>query len=228
MLAANRDEMAGRPWRSPGRHWPEHPHVRAGLDEVAGGTWLGLNDDGLVAGVLNRVGTLGPLEGYRSRGELPLEALSHGTAVEAAEALRHLDPAAYRPFNMILADALSAFWLRSDGHALDVAPVPVGISMLTAHDLNDTQASPRQAKHLPRFRAAPTPDPLGDWFVWQGLLASRDRDPQAALCVQTESGFGTSSSSLIALPAPPTQQPPVWLFCPGKPGEADYAPVPLT
>ena len=54
---------------------------------LAGGTWLGLNDDGVIAGLLNRINTLGPKEGFRSRGELPLEALDHAEA-KTAEAKR--------------------------------------------------------------------------------------------------------------------------------------------
>ena len=82
---------AARPATAPGRHWPDRPHVVAGLDE-AGGTWLGLNDDGLVAAVLNRRGTLGPQPGKRSRGELVLEALDHAEAHHAADALRPSTP----------------------------------------------------------------------------------------------------------------------------------------
>jgi uncharacterized protein with NRDE domain len=67
LLAANRDEMKDRPWQPPARHWPDRPQVVAGLDELAGGTWLGLNDDGLAAGVLNRRGSLGPELDMRSR-----------------------------------------------------------------------------------------------------------------------------------------------------------------
>jgi len=68
ILGANRDEMVGRPWKPPGRHWDDRPNVVAGLDELAGGSWLGVNDEGVVAAVLNRVGTLGPADGKRSRG----------------------------------------------------------------------------------------------------------------------------------------------------------------
>ncbi len=41
LLAANRDELRGRPSLPPGRHWPDRPQVRAGLDVEAGGSWLG-------------------------------------------------------------------------------------------------------------------------------------------------------------------------------------------
>ena len=109
ILGANRDEMVGRPWQAPGRHWDDRPNVVAGLDELAGGSWLGVNDEGVVAAILNRVGTLGPAAGKRSRGELVLDALDYPDAAEAAEALAALDPEAHRPFNLVIADNRDAF-----------------------------------------------------------------------------------------------------------------------
>lgn len=236
VLAANRDEMADRPWRAPGRHWPDRPQVVAGLDSLAGGSWMGLNDQGLVACVLNRIGSLGPAPGKRSRGELVLEALEHVTAADAAEALAHLDPAAYRSFNLVVADEDQAFWLRHQGaeaRTIEVQPVPAGLSLLTAQDLNDL-ANPRIRAFLPRFRAAPPPDPeRRDWAAWEALLASRGtEDPYAGMCVVTDSGFGTVSSSLLALPRRPqslTEAPrhPIWRFAPGRPDRAAYVPVEL-
>ena len=92
MVAANRDELSTRPWQGPARHWPDRPEVVAGKDMTAGGSWLGVNDDGLFAAILNRPGTLGPADGKRSRGELVLEALDHAEAKVAAEALADLNP----------------------------------------------------------------------------------------------------------------------------------------
>ena len=115
LLAANRDEALSRAWRPPARHWPERAEVVAGQDELAGGSWLGVNDHGVVAAVLNRVGTLGPATGKQSRGELVLDALDFEDAASAAEALADLDPDAYRPFNLIIADAVNAYWLRHAG-----------------------------------------------------------------------------------------------------------------
>ena len=71
LLAANRDELRTRASMSPARHWPDRPHLRGGLDVLARGSWLGINDDGVVAAVLNRRGTLGPAPDKRSRGEAP-------------------------------------------------------------------------------------------------------------------------------------------------------------
>ena len=228
LLAANRDELRSRPCRPPGRHWPDRPQVRAGLDVLAGGTWLGLNDDGLVAGVLNRRGTLGPAPGKRSRGELVLEALDHAEARPAAEALRALDPAAWRPFNLIVADAEHAFWLRHAGEGpIRAVPIPAGTHMIEAGELDDP-TSARIARFLPQFRFVPEPDPeAGDWSSWQALLAdrtSRGGDPRGAMTIVTEGEYGTVSASLIALPRFATT-PPLFLHAEGRPGEAAFEAV---
>ena len=235
LLAANRDEMADRPWRPPGRHWPDRPQVVAGMDELAGGTWLGLNDSGVVAGVLNRRESLGPDPVLRSRGELPLEALDHADAAEAARALSAVDGRSYRSFNMVVADNRDAFWLRGlgpDGDGrIGVRPLAEGLSMVTACDLDDAEASPRIRLHRPRFAAAAPPDPeTGDWSAWIELLASRESlpgtGPGEAMTVLTDTPFGTLSSSLIALPAAGRAGiRPVVLFCAGRPGGAPHLPV---
>lgn len=237
LFAGNRDEMKGRPWAPPGRHWPERPEVVAGLDETAGGSWLGLNDHGVMAAVLNRVGSLGPAAGKRSRGELVLEALDSTDAETAARQLAHLDPAAYRTFNLVVADHRDAFWLRNLGDdgpgEIEVFPLPDGLSMLTARDRNDP-ASPRITRHFRSFEAALPPDPdTDDWESWQEILVSRDGEPpEAAMTVLLDNGFETVSSSLVALPTPatslgPEERKPQWLFAPGRPDRHAYKTVEL-
>lgn len=228
LLAANRDELRSRPARPPARHWPDRPHVLAGLDELGGGTWMGLNDDGLVAAVLNRRGTLGPAPGKRSRGELVLDALDHAEAVVAAEALASLDPTAWRPFNLVVADAADAFWIRHAGDGvIRVAPLPEGVSLLEAGELND-RSLPRTRRYLPLFREMPAPDPdAGDWTPWAELLADRaspSGDPRDAMCIVTAGDYGTVSASLLGLPRYVSQQP-VWLHADGRPGEAEFVAV---
>ena len=226
LVAANRDEMADRPWRAPGRHWERRQDIVAGLDLKAGGSWLGANDAGVVAGVLNRPGALGPQAGKRSRGELVLEALEHPTAAGAADALRRIDGRDWRPFNLAIADNRGAFWLKpgADG-AVEARRIGAGLSMLTSRDLDDP-ACPRMARQLPRLRAAPAPDPdTGDWDAWKALLAETEPAGEA-LTIRGPGGFGTVSSSLIALPA--AGRPgaaPAWLFAAGPPDRAPWLPV---
>jgi hypothetical protein len=236
LIAANRDEMLDRPWQPPGRHWPDRPNVVAGLDELGGGSWFGVNDDGVAAGIMNRTGTLGPAVDKRSRGELVLEALDHADAQTAAEALLHIDPAAYRAFNLVIADGRGVYWLRHnearEHGRIEVTPLAPGVSMLTAHDLND-EVSARIRRYLPQVRAAAVPDPERDeWSAWEQLLASRDADADAeregAMNVVTDFGFGTVSSALLALPAPGRfGVKPRLRFAAGRPDQAEFRDVAL-
>lgn len=233
VLASLRDEMSDRPWLPPRRHWPDRSEVTAGLDELAGGSWMGLNDYGVVACILNRTGHLGPVPGKRSRGELVLEALDHADAVDAATALRNLDPSGYLPFNMIIADNHDAYWVRHAGQlsntTIELFEIPHGISMLTAAELNDLSV-PRITHYLPRFEKSVPPDPSsGDWTGWHMLISEcsqpDDPEPNLAMTIITDSGYGTVSASLLALPAPATGKP-VWLFAPGRPRDTAFTPVP--
>jgi hypothetical protein len=217
LLAANRDERVDRPWDPPSAWWPDRPGVIGGRDRTAGGTWMAMNQLGVVATVLNRPGTLGPAIGKRSRGDLPLMALEHQTAAEAARALTDLDAGLWRGFNMVLADPAGAWFVRGIGHGHPhVEPLPSGVSMITAYDPNDLE-SPRTAHHLPRFEAAePT------WDAWRAILSDRHGDPAEQLNVTPRAGFGTVSSSFVTLSA---ASDPIWLFAAGPPHQAAFLPV---
>jgi len=223
LLAANRDEQVDRAWDLPAAYWPDRPGVVGGRDRLGGGTWMAMRG-GVVAAVLNRPGSLGPAPGKRSRGDLPLLAAGHDTAAGAATALRALNAGAYREFNMVVADRASAWFVRGLGSGVpDARAVAPGVHIVTSHDLDDP-ASARGAAHLPRFRAAPAPDPArGDWAAWIALL-SDGTGGDAAINVPARGGFGTVCSSLVALPR---RGAPMWLFAAGAPDWAAFQPVTL-
>ncbi len=229
LIAANRDERLDRAWDPPAAWWPDHPDIIGGRDRMAGGTWMTLGRHGVVAAVLNRPGSLGPADGKRSRGELPILATQAATAADATAGIAALPAVEWRPFNMVIADSRRAFFLRGLGAAHpEVVPLAEGVSMVTAHDPNDP-TSPRTRRHLPRFRATPPPDPgLADWSAWERLLADSGYDPAIGpaetLNVPPTGGFGTVCASLLALGADGTRD---WRFCPGAPGSAPFAPLRL-
>lgn len=232
LIASNRDEMHERPWDPPARHWPDRPEVIAGRDNLAGGSWLGINDFGVVAGILNRRNTLGPQDGKRSRGELVLDALDFADAEAAVAMLQELDASAYRPFNMVVADNTHAYWLRNAGQEIEAMPLAPGISMITAMDLNDPQ-SPRTRHYLPRWQQAKAPDPgADDWDSWAALLQSREHEPQGdvfdAMYIVSNTGFGTMSSSLMALPSVNhSDLLPRWRFLGGRPESNTWTDIDL-
>jgi hypothetical protein len=233
LLAANRDELYSRPSLPPGRYWPDRPHVLAGLDLRAGGAWLGVNDAGVAAGLLNRHGTFQPDPGSRSRGDLVLRTLDHTSARRAAAAVAALDPTGWRPFNLIVADAGRAFWLcHRGGGTMAVTAIPPGLHMIEGGDLDDP-ASPRLRHYRVRFRAAPVPEPeAGRWQGWQAILADRQGPagrPDAAMCLREipipGAGLaGTVSSALLALPRRAIR-PAVFLHADGPPNRTPFLPV---
>jgi len=220
LLAANRDERLDRAWDAPAEFWPG---IIGGRDSLAGGTWMAMSRTGVLATVLNRVGSLGPDPAKRSRGELPLVALEGATAEAAAGQIAALDAGRWRPFNMVLADARSAWFVAGLGAGRpEVTALGEGVSMVTAHPPNDA-TSPRTARHLPRFAAAPPPAPP-DWGSWPALLADSEGATAEALNVPPIGGFGTLCSSLVALGAGGARH---WHFAPAPPDRVDFVPLAL-
>jgi uncharacterized protein with NRDE domain len=218
MLAANRDEQLDRPWDAPAEWWPG---LVGGRDRTAGGTWMALNRQGVACCVLNRQGSLGPAPGKRSRGELPLIALAEPDLASAARAVAALDAGQWRSFNLVLASAQGAVFVRGLGHGRpEAASLPAGVSMVTAFDPNDGM-SPRVARHLPRFEAALAPDE-DDWRSWRAVLSDTAGNAAQQINVLPRGGFGTVCSALLGFPA---EAKPQWLFAAGRPDVAGFVPV---
>jgi Transport and Golgi organisation 2 len=141
-LSCNRDERRDRPRASPpeahamGRHVATFP-----TDPTGGGTWVGVNDAGLAAAVLNR--TPSPpaprrREGLRSRGLIIPALMDRTSLAEALEAAAALSPGAFDMFRLVLAQGDTAAVVTSDGAAFSIAisslTQPI---MLTSSSLGD-------------------------------------------------------------------------------------------
>ena len=221
LLAGIRDELASRPWRPPGRHWPDYPELTGGLDLLAGGTWLAVAPRaGRVGCVLNGRGQMAPAASRRSRGVLPLLAAAEGKLPPGGLA-------GFDPFHLLTGEPGRA-WLASwDGERLTERQLPAGLHMIVnsglASDLLAAQGPAAQQQtgcahelarigyFLPRLRATAVPQPrpgvpaAGAWGGWLPLLAGdglATGDPRA-LIVRRDLGdgriYGTTSVSLVAL-----------------------------
>ena len=127
IVAANRDEFYARPSAPAGR-WVEDPRVQGGRDLEAGGTWLGIRDDGRFAAVTN-VREPGVPKGPRSRGDLT-RAYLLGDADPGTTAAG-LDGAQYSGFNLLLGDLDSLWYLTNrDGAPRPLEPGIYGLSNL--------------------------------------------------------------------------------------------------
>src|ERR1700754_2133485 len=131
LLVGNRDEFHERP-SAPLARW-DKPGIVAGRDLQAGGTWLGVADGGRVSAVTN-VRDPRDVHGGLSRGLLPVESLTDGSAHEHAEALRRR-AADYRPFNLLTFDGQSAYYIGNRPKAR-VAKIDPGVHGLSNADFN--------------------------------------------------------------------------------------------
>jgi uncharacterized protein with NRDE domain len=207
ILAGNRDEMKNRPWLPPGKHWANYNGIIAGKDITAGGSWLGLNNRGLVATVLNRSNSLGPNTSKNSRGNLIIDILKNETLDSALSYIKFLDNTKWKPFNLFIANNKKAYWIKStEKDKISINIIPEGRHFLDSYDLNSNQ-SERYLNNKNKFESLNDPNPeKPEWDEWINFLANKSypKDkPLAAMNItdKFKKNYGTLSSSIIALPA---------------------------
>lgn len=135
VLAANRDEFHERP-TAPASWWSDAPHVLAGRDLRAGGTWLGITRQGHFAALTNHRDLRREPKPGPSRGLLVRSALV-GTATLD-------DTAAYEGFNL-LHGPLDRLRYHNNIEPTDVALEP-GIHGLSNALLNTPWPKVQRAK----------------------------------------------------------------------------------
>lgn len=102
IAAANRDEFLARPATLP-RLLSAKPRIVGPRDEQAGGTWIGVGEGGMFAGLTNRPHAQDRDPSRRSRGEVTLAALA-GPSVEAVlEKIGTLPLGRYNGFHLFCA-----------------------------------------------------------------------------------------------------------------------------
>jgi uncharacterized protein with NRDE domain len=236
VMAANRDELRDRPAVPMTVLRESGPRILGGRDELAGGTWLAVNEVGVVAGLTNRP-IAGPRDpAKRSRGELPIALASHRTAAAAVDSFcAAFRPAEHNPAWLIVADREEAFSIDMTGDARAVvAPLAPGLHLL--ENRAPDEHSPK-VDHVRRLVAGVEALPehelvarlqaaLADHQVPPGVLDPPVEgfehippDVQAA-CVHTER-YGTRWSCVVTV-SPDPAEPPVLRYADGPPCESAY------
>src|ERR1039457_4208553 len=112
IMAANRDEHYDRPAVAITTLRSREPRVLGGRDDVAGGTWMTVNEHGLVAALTNLPSPGGRDVTKRSRGELPLALAGRPDAAAAvAWICACVDPSDYNPCWLMVGDRESLFYV---------------------------------------------------------------------------------------------------------------------
>ena len=133
VLAANRDEFFKRP-AAPAHWWTDAPHLLAGRDLEAGGTWMGFSRNGRFAALTNYRDPSRHITGAPSRGALVRDALEDTR--DAASCLRDLASwaGACAAFNLLVSDGERLGVLESTTGA--VRMLPPGVYGLSNHLLD--------------------------------------------------------------------------------------------
>ena len=100
IIAANRDEFHSRP-TLPAHFWDNESSIFAGKDLLGGGTWLGSNKSGKVAGLTNFSQSTDPYNA-QSRGFLVRDFLIQDKT--SSDFANLIDPSSYAGFNLLLYD----------------------------------------------------------------------------------------------------------------------------
>ncbi|MGH8013155.1 MAG: NRDE family protein [Candidatus Binataceae bacterium] len=233
VIAANRDEYLERP-AAPPTVLSEHPHVIGGKDLRASGTWLGINEHGVVAALLNRR-AVNNGEGdphLRSRGLLCLDALRCRSAAGAARFVEGQRGSDYNPFNLLIASREESLVAYNPAGKIKLTRLESGFHLLTNLDIDDFEC-PRISRSYGRFGALlKNPefvrDPLAMRAELGQLLAdhSTQLDPRSgrpnSLCLHLDA-YGTRCSSMIFMGREPDSL--AHFFAPGPPCVTEYAPA---
>jgi uncharacterized protein with NRDE domain len=240
LVAANRDERLDRPAHALCVLQERGPRILGGRDDLAGGTWLAVNQHGVVAGLTNRPAPGGRDLTMRSRGELPLMLAGQRTADEAvAHLLGTVVPGQYNPAWLLVGDRHSLWYVEL---ATDLAPtaVPLAPGVHVLENVALGEGSPKadrvrslilehQADASPLWAALPTV--LADHVLPPGAAEATFEDdersprPEATLaaCVHTDE-YGTRSAALVRVP-PSADAVPEMLVADGPPCTAAFVDV---
>ena len=128
VLAANRDEYYDRPTAA-AAFWDEAPHLVAGKDLRAGGTWLGITKQGRIAAITNYRDPSTDKSKAPSRGKLVTGfLLGQESPTRFLEKLTQ-DKDRYNGFNLIIGENDQLFWFSNRGDGAEkLSPGIYGLS----------------------------------------------------------------------------------------------------
>ncbi|MBM4090870.1 MAG: hypothetical protein FJ276_15820, partial [Planctomycetes bacterium] len=223
LVAANREEYYERPSQSPSIQSGK-PRVLCGIDQQAGGTWLGVNQHGLFVATCNRVKLVPPIA-PRSRGALCRDLLRAGSARQAVDtALEELSTGKYDGVTFVIADAESG-WVVHGCQDAEAVRLKEGLSIVSNGDVNDPRDERLKMAH--RLLTLQNLDsPVKFLAVASKVFARTPSAPGRPTMVVRGKHRGTVSSTLISLGVRPRDA--IFQYADGPPDQSryeDYSPL---
>jgi uncharacterized protein with NRDE domain len=186
IVAANRDEFYARP-SLPLAQWPEAPHVYAGRDLEAGGTWLGLGANGRFAALTNIRDPHRP-PGRKSRGELVAGFLTGDVSIDDYLTDVVARSPEYGGFNLLVGNK-NELW-HFNARATEAVMLPPGIYGLSNAGLDTPWPKLLRAK-------AAVSEVLDDPQP-QALLALLSDAQTAPFAELPDTGVGLATETLLS------------------------------
>ena len=223
LVACNREEHYDRPTSAPSIQSGK-PRVLACTDQVAGGTWLGVNQHGMFVGVCNRP-KLVVSSSPRSRGLLCRDLLRSASARLAVDlAMEELHTGNYAGANFVIADSESG-WVIHAGDELEAAPLEEGLSIISNSDVDNPRDQRVQMAH--RLLSLQTLDsPVKFLAVASKVFARAPSPPGRPSMVIRGQNRGTVSSTLLSLGMKPRDA--IYQYASGAPDQTkfeDFSPL---
>jgi hypothetical protein len=217
LVAANREESYDRA-SSPPSILSGKPRILCGSDQQAGGTWLGVNQHGLLVAACNRYKLATPIT-PTSRGILCRELLRAGSARQAVDmALEELSTGKYEGVNYVIADGESG-WVVHGGDEQEVVELREGLSIVGNRDVNDPRDE--RVKLARRLLTLQTLDsPVKFLAVASKVFARQPTAPGRPSMVIRGRSRGTVSSTLLSLGQKPRDA--IYQYAAGPPDKAKY------
>ncbi|MEM7263397.1 MAG: NRDE family protein [Planctomycetota bacterium] len=223
-LAANRDEMFDRPSEPPRKRSAGAGHWIGPRDLRAGGTWVGVNDHGLIAVITNR-SDLGPgahSTPPRSRGQLVRGVLEQTTVEAAVDRVQADSAEPSEPFNLAFG-TVDALWIaRRDHEAFALESAAPGLHLLS----NFGRPNDRTVAEVERGHREWNEKSLTAAAVWSRapeiLAVGPGASGEAGLTKHHE-GRGTVSSSVIGIASDGSVR---YLHADGPPDRTPFREIP--
>lgn len=199
VIAGNRDEflvrssLAPHVWTLPDAKG--RGRIFAGKDQKEGGTWFGINQDGLAVGVTNLYTGHRDAD-KRSRGQLVLKCLAVDCVDRLLDILTPGEVSHYNPFNLFCLYEETGFVITHDERRTQRIPLDQGVHVLT-NRAPDDPGDPKRLWLRSRLRDLPS-DPDGAAEHVSRALAFHGNGSPAPVCVHLP-GYGTVSSCITLL-----------------------------
>lgn len=221
IVASNRDEQRSRPSAPPGLFVGQNNRMLSPRDRQAQGTWMGINEHGMFAGLTNLaggagMGDMGPIDVHTTRGELPHLALDQADVASAVDAVwNRIDTDDFMGFQLLVADGASARIVSHAGCVRSVAEVPgPWVVLSNEHGERELVIPGIEDAALPGLEIEDRLAALAPVLLDEGALSGHR-------ILKRGGEYGTVASALLAIPARPSQGL-IWRYAAGVPGEVSY------